>query len=126
MNIDHIVLRTSDFDRASGFYRELFEFAEWVEVPDLNSENCVGFRHSDGFTIWLEEVEQLDTGGNLGWLDHYGLKCESRTEVDRAYEFCVSRGWTILTEPKAYPEYGDFYGFSFRGPDGIKLEFVTR
>jgi catechol 2,3-dioxygenase-like lactoylglutathione lyase family enzyme len=75
-------------------------------------------------TLWIEEHTDLKVGKDLGWLDHFALKCETRGEVDRAYEFCKSQGLEILTEPKAYPAYGDFYGFSFRGPNGIKLEFV--
>ena len=126
IKLDHVVLRVSNFDTASEFYRALFKFAGFVEVPDPKDSRCIGFRSSGDLTLWLEEFPGLLVGDGRGWLDHYALHCESRADVDTAFQFCKAQGWQILSEPKAYPAYGNFYGFSFRGPDSIKLEFVTR
>lgn len=126
IRLDHAVLRVSNFDTAAEFYRSLFEFAGFSEVPDPSDVRCVGFKSADGLTLWIEEHRDLKVGAGLGWLDHYAFHCESPSDVDRAHTFCIAQGWEIISEPKAYPAYGNFYGFSFRGPDGIKLEFVTR
>jgi len=120
------VLRVSDFEGAANFYCVLFKFAGFAEVLDASDPRSIGFRSDDGFTLWLEETKDLQVGEGLGWLDHYALNCESREEVLQAYEFCKEQEWVIMAEPRGYPQYGDFYGFSFRGPDNIKLEFVTR
>ena len=126
IKFDHLILRVSDFDSARKFYDALFEYASWEQVPDPSDERSIGYRSAERFTLWLEEVRSLNIGDSLGWMDHWALHCESREAVDHAFQFCKSQDWRILTEPKAYPDYGDFYGFSFQGPDGIKLEFVTR
>jgi len=126
IRLDHLVLRVSDFESAANFYCMLFKFAGFDEVQDVGSSRSIGFRSEGGLTIWLEEVKGLKAGEGVGWLDHYALHCESREEVLRAYDFCKEQKWVIIAEPKGYPEYGDFYGFSFHGPDNIKLEFVTR
>ena len=73
-----------------------------------------------------ESAEEGRAMPKAGSLDHFALYCESRSQVDQAFAFCQKKGWKILTEPKAYPEYGDFYGFAFEGPDQLKIEFVTR
>lgn len=124
--LDHLVLRVSDFQKAVRFYQPLFQFLKWSEVLDDNAEKSLGFRDSAGLTIWLGEVENLQAGARCGFLDHFAFHCDSRKKVDVAYSYCLSQNWKILSEPKAYPQYGNFYGFSFEGPDGLKLEFVTR
>lgn len=126
IKLDHVVLRVSNFEDAAEFYRSLFSFMGFSEVSDPKDNRSIGFRDAQGFTLWIEEFPGLLVGKRHGWLDHYAFHCESRSSVDTAHQFCQSRGWQILSEPKAYPAYGDFYGFSFRGPDEIKLEFVTR
>jgi len=126
IKFDHFVLRVSDFESAARFYKKLFDFAGLTITPDPKDEKSIGFQSADGFTLWIEEIQDLEVGERLGWLDHYALHCESREKVNLAFEFCQGQGWSIISEPKAYPDYGNFYGFSFRGPDGIKLEFVTR
>lgn len=126
IKLDHVVLRVSNFESAAEFYRALFGFAGFMEVLDPKDTRCIGFQSPNGLTFWLEELPGLLVGDSHGWLDHYALHCESRGDVDRAFQFCQSQGWQIISEPKAYPAYGNFYGFSFRGPDLIKLEFVTR
>ena len=126
IKIDHAVLRVSDISAARSFYGELFNYCDWETVPDPGDERSIGFRSNAGFTLWLDEVSELNIGSSYGWLDHFALHCESREAVNLAFDFCQSKGWEIITEPKAYPDYGNFYGFSFKGPDGIKLEFVTR
>jgi|GEM_PF-6763744 len=126
ITLDHLVLRVSNFDSASDFYRTLFTFSGFSEVSDPDDKRSVGFRAANGLTLWLEEFPNLIIGDSHGWLDHYALHCESRDEVDKAYQFCKTQEWKIISEPKAYPAYGNFYGFSFRGPDNLKLEFVTR
>jgi len=126
IKLDHLVLRVSNFEIAAEFYRVLFMFAGFSEIQDPKDSRSVGFRSGDGMTIWLEEFPGLSVGDLHGWLDHYALHCESQDDVDKSYQFCITRGWQILSEPQAYPAYGNFYGFSFRGPDGMKIEFVTR
>ena len=126
IKLDHLVLQATDFSSALEFYRLLFEFTHFAEILDPESDKSFGFRQSDGLTFWIEAAsDNLTIKPKAGSLDHYAFNCENRDEVDRAYKFCRSKEWRILSEPKAYPQYGDFYGFAFEGPDGLKLEFVT-
>ncbi len=126
MRMDHAVLQVSDFDVARRFYEKLFSYAGWMTAEDEGEEQSIGFRQSDGFTIWLKGHPGLTTGPENGHLDHMALKCESREQVDAAHVFCKKQEWTILSEPSPAPAYGNFYGFSFEGPDGLKIEFATR
>ena len=126
VNFDHIVLRVSNFEQAIKFYKTLFSFIKWEEVPDPGEDKSLGFKHENRFTIWITENASLQTGNDLGWLDHYAFYFNSRDEVLAGYEFCKTSEWEILSEPKAYPAYGNFFGFSFSAPDNLKIEFVTR
>lgn len=126
IKLDHLVLKVSDLSTALPFYRALFEFADFTEVTDPSSNQCLGYRQADGLTIWIEAAEENRSMPKAGSLDHYAFHCESRDRVNQAFTFCQQKGWKILSEPKTYPLYGDFYGFAFEGPDQLKIEFVTR
>ncbi len=124
--IDHAVLRVSDLDAAIAFYTTLFSYAGWKVVDDPADERSLGFRQQNGFTIWLIERRDMKMGPALGALDHLALHCASQEDVNNAYDFCIAQKWTIISEPQPYPAYENFYGFSFEGPDALRLEFVTR
>ncbi len=126
IKLDHIVLQVTDFSTALQFYRKLFEFMELTEVPDPGFSDSVGFRQKDGLTIWVNKSEIRSIKPKAGTLDHFAFYCENREEVDQAFQFCKEQGWEALGSPKTYSQYGNFYGFAFEGPDGQKLEFVTR
>jgi catechol 2,3-dioxygenase-like lactoylglutathione lyase family enzyme len=126
IRLDHFVIQVSDYDSAVEFYRQVFQFAEFAEVPDPAGDASIGFRQADGLTIWIEDSEGRSIKPLAGSLNHYAFHCDNRQDVDAAYQFCRDRKWNTLGEPKAYPRYGDFYGFAFEGPDQLKLEFLTR
>lgn len=126
IQLDHFVIQVSDFTSAVEFYRQLFQYAGFIEVPDPAGDASLGFRQSNGLTIWIEDSEGRPVTPLGGSLNHYAFRCESPQAVDAAYQFCKDRNWVIRSMPKGYPQYGDFYGFAFEGPDQLKLEFVTR
>ena len=126
LQLDHIVIQVSDLPSAVEFYRQLFQYAGFAEVADPAGGASVGFRQADGFIIWMEDSEGRPVTPLGGSLNHYAFRCENRQSVDAAYKFCRDREWAIGSAPKAYPQYGNFYGFAFEGPDQLKLEFVTR
>lgn len=126
IRLAHFVIQVSDYGSAVEFHRQFFQYAGFVEIPDPEGDTSIGFRQADGLTIWIE-----DSGGHniqpfAGSLNHYAFHCDNRQDVDAAYQFCRERKLHTLVEPKAYPQYGDFYGFAVEGPDQLKLEFLTR
>ena len=62
-----------------------------------------------------------------GALHHLAFKAASREEVDRLHEALVAIGATIVSPPRAYPEYtpAGYYAVYFKDLEGIKYEVVT-
>ncbi len=124
LSLDHIVLNVSSFGEAADFYRVLFQHNNWIAREEYLHEPSLGFQSENGLTLWIEPAENNLAISNRP-LNHFAFKCDSREEVDKAYEFCTTQGWEV-NNPRAIPEYGDFYGFYFCGPDKMKIEFVTK
>ena len=61
-----------------------------------------------------------------GALHHLAFKAPSRAEVDRLHSKLKQIGATIVSPPRAYPEYTPpgYYALYFKDPEGIKYEIV--
>jgi catechol 2,3-dioxygenase-like lactoylglutathione lyase family enzyme len=61
-----------------------------------------------------------------GALHHIAFRAESRAEVDRLHGELQGIGATIVSPPRAYPEYTPpgYYALFFKDLEGIKYEIV--
>ena len=62
-----------------------------------------------------------------GSLHHLAFRAASASEVDRLHAEVKEIGATIVSAPRAYPEYtpAGHYAFYFKDPEGIKYEIVS-
>ena len=62
-----------------------------------------------------------------GSLHHLAFRAASPAEVDRLHLEVREIGATIVSAPRAYPEYtpAGYYAFYFKDPEGIKYEIVS-
>ena len=63
-----------------------------------------------------------------GALHHLAFKAPSRAEVDRLHSKLKQIGATIVSPPRAYPEYTPpgYYALYFKDPEGISQIVCTK
>lgn len=62
------------------------------------------------------------TLGRPGW-HHGAFSVDSRDTVLAVHRAVAAGGWTVVHEPREYPEYSDGYFAVFvEDPDGIRIE----
>ena len=123
MPIDHFGLNVPDVKAATTYFDEFLPMVGYVREWET------GYRPKDWNgaqlfiypTIEEGEFSRLRTG-----LSHISFHVETRTEVNRVYDWVVSRGDEVLHAPRTFPEYGEtFYATFFLNPDGFHLEVVS-
>ncbi len=107
-NLNHLSLVVSDVERSAGFYQSLFGMERHWKEGDFVFLSC------GDADLALVRGKPL-----IHRRFHFGFRVDTREEVDawllevRAHEASVTHG----------PEdYGDYYTFSFRDPDGYAVE----
>jgi catechol 2,3-dioxygenase-like lactoylglutathione lyase family enzyme len=119
--IDHLVIRVSDYERSKDFYGRLFSFLEF-EISD-EYEDAIGW--TNGKTrFWIGPADQEGQKrkyrlGDVGF-HHYAFQLRSRKDVDELQRFLQELGATIVDPAAEY--YDDYYAVFFLDPDGLKLE----
>jgi len=104
---------------------ELFFDALLVDFLGMNKEkvdeSAAGWK-GRGSRIYLYKVNAIGKTHNL---QHLAFTARSRDEVAAFPGWAKTKGISILSGPKEYPEYGgDYFAVFFHGPDKLKLEFV--
>ena len=88
---------------------------------EVVSESLAGWK-GRGTRIYLYKSNFDQINFNL---QHLALTARNRDEIDKFSYWAETEGISIISGPKAYPEYGeDYYAIFFSGPDDIKLELV--
>ena len=135
--IDHIEITVRDMSVAVRFYDRLLPLLGF----DLNNKSSarieehekdvVSYDHPRlGFAItsprraFMREAIHRRKPGSL---HHLAFKAASRDDVDRLHAEVRAIGATIVSAPRAYPEYtpAGYYAFYFKDPEGIKYEIVS-
>jgi catechol 2,3-dioxygenase-like lactoylglutathione lyase family enzyme len=134
--IDHIEITVRDMATAVPFYDRLLPLLGFdlghrsSAVIDRHDKHVVSYEHPRlGFAITSPlETFAAETINRRkpGALHHLAFKASSRLEVDRLHLAVASIGATIVSPPRAYPEYtpAGYYAFFFKDPEGIKYEIV--
>jgi catechol 2,3-dioxygenase-like lactoylglutathione lyase family enzyme len=106
--LNHLNLVVSDIDRAAGFYEQLFGMQRKWREGDFVFLSC---GESD---LALTKGKPL-----IHRRFHFGFRVESRAEVDGWLARVTEQGAPITHGPE---DYGDYYTFSCRDPDGYSIE----
>lgn len=122
----HIMLGTTDVDRAEAFYTAAL--APLGLVPLHRHSHGIRFGREEDDLPFLSVVIPFDdapaTSGNGSMV---AFVAESRSAVHAAHENALAHGGTCEGPPGPRPDYGDhYYGAYFRDPDGNKLHVVCR
>jgi catechol 2,3-dioxygenase-like lactoylglutathione lyase family enzyme len=134
--IDHIQITVKDMTVAEPFYDRLFALLGFdihnkgYAVIDEHEFHVVEYKHPRlAFAITSPRPAfAADTINRRkpGALHHLAFKADSRAEVDRLHLEVKKIGATIVTPPRAYPEYTPpgYYALFFKDLEGIKYEIV--
>ena len=125
--VHHVDLVVSSIERSLPFYRDLLGPLGYHRISEVEGER--------GETIWYfggTEVEvglrQAQSGDghdrySVG-LHHLAFEAYARGVVDERYEWLLSVGAEIESEPQEYAYEPGYYAVFFYDPDGLKLEIV--
>lgn len=121
VEIDHLVIRVSDYEKSKAFYGRLFAFLGFKVLDEY--ADAIGWTNSKTrFWIGPTDAEGLRRGYRLGDIGyhHYAFELQSRKDVDALQTF-LEQEETIIVDP-ADEYYDDYYAVFFLDPDGLKLE----
>ena len=135
--IDHIEITVRDMSVAVRFYDRLlpllgFDLSNKTSARiEQHEKDVVSYEHPRlGFAItsprraFMGEAIHRRKPGSL---HHLAFRAASRGDVDRMHAEVKAIGATIVSAPRAYPEYtpAGYYAFFFKDPEGIKYEIVS-
>ncbi|MBN7756037.1 VOC family protein [Nitratireductor aquimarinus] len=121
--IDHIGIRTADFDRAKAFYDKAMAplgASLLMMVPPEHTDGVkVGGYGRDRPVYWLSE------GAPASEPKHIAFTANTRDEVDAFYRAALEAGGRDNGAPGPRPHYHpDYYGAFVFDPDGNNVEAV--
>ncbi len=126
-SINHVAITVSDVPEAMKFFRPFLQFLGYI-VPASNEDQVIVSvypRTGCAFNIWPDTKDHAFEIYEPG-LHHVAFNAESRKQVDEMHELVQTIGGEILEPPAEWPftSVGKYYAVYFRGPDGLKFEFV--
>lgn len=119
VEIDHISIRVSDFEKSKAFYGRLFGFLGLQPMEEY--QGAAGW--SNGRTrFWIGDAEDKSHRHRIGQVGfhHYAFQLRSRADVDALEAFLQENEVEIVDPAAEY--YEDYYAVFFLDPDGLKLE----
>lgn len=119
VEIDHISIRVSDFEKSKAFYAKLFRFLGLKPMDEYAA--AAGW--SNGRTrFWIGTAEDKSHRHKIGQVGfhHYAFQLRSRADVDALEKFLKDNDVEIVDPADEY--YDDYYAVFFLDPDGLKLE----
>jgi len=121
VEIDHLVVRVSDYEKSKAFYGRLFTFLGF-EISDEYPEAIGWTNGKTRYWIYPADAKGRKRGyrqGDVGF-HHYAFQLRSRKDVDALQAFLKKEGVKIVDA--AGEHYDDYYAVFFLDPDGMKLE----
>jgi catechol 2,3-dioxygenase-like lactoylglutathione lyase family enzyme len=124
IEIDHIGLSVSDYERAKAFYAAAFaplRIGVVMEVgPELTGGHPACGLGADGKPFFWISAE-----GQTAPHTHVAIRAESRAQVDAFYQAALAAGGTDNGAPGVRPHYhANYYGAFVLDPDGHNIEAV--
>ena len=125
-SISHIALTVSDLERSTEFYNKVFEFIGFkrVEVPE-SIQQAMKTRLKawvgPGYSISIRPSIRSSKGEfahrvhdrNAPGFNHLAFTAETRSDVEKLYEFLKQMGATILDAPAEYPYSPGYFAVYF-------------
>ena len=124
--VDHIDLAVSDVDRAfylgmlgpiglavEGRFRS-YRGTEEIVYLGFGQEHVPGTQPE---TDWVSEDHYYEVG-----IEHLAFTVDSRSEVDDAYQRCLSMDARIHCPPEEESDLPGYYDFFVFDPDGVRIE----
>ncbi len=126
-SINHVAITVSDVPEAMKFFRPFLRFLGYIVPASDEGQVIVSVspRTGGAFNIWPATKDHAFEIYEPG-LHHVAFNAESRKQVDEMHELVQTIGGEILEPPAEWPftSVGKYYAVYFRGPDGLKFEFV--
>jgi catechol 2,3-dioxygenase-like lactoylglutathione lyase family enzyme len=119
VEIDHISIRVSDFEKSKAFYAKLFRFLGLKPMDEY--AEAAGW--SNGRTrFWIGAAEDKSHRHKIEQVGfhHYAFQLRSRADIDALEKFLKDNDVEIVDPADEY--YDDYYAVFFLDPDGLKLE----
>jgi catechol 2,3-dioxygenase-like lactoylglutathione lyase family enzyme len=117
--IDHIGLRTGQFDALTRFYEAALAPLGWTKI--VTFEGGAGFGRDGAPTLWIAQSKEAPSSV------HIALPGASRKAVDAFHEAALAAGAQDNGGPGLRPHYGPAYYAAFVvDPDGNNLEAVCQ
>ncbi len=129
-SINHVSVTVSDVPEAMKFFRPFLEFLGYIVPPGDEDQVIVSVspRTGGAFNVWpaTDELKGRPFEIYAPGLHHVAFNAESRGQVDEMHELVQTIGGEILEAPAEWPftSVGKYYAVYFRGPDGMKFEYV--
>jgi catechol 2,3-dioxygenase-like lactoylglutathione lyase family enzyme len=121
--VAHVALSVSEWERSKPFYEALLSFLGLKPVfSGVDSIYYVGGRTAVGVGRCLpEHMSRRFVQGSVG-LHHVCLRCRSREDVDKVYDFLKSQDVNIVRAPEEGPWTPGYYSVLFEDHSGIRIE----
>lgn len=114
--IDHLELATENLESSTAFYEATLRSLGY-RLTDRKPE-VVGFEGSNGKDLWIRTQPPQSR-------PHFAFRCESRAEVDRAFQDSVEAGGRVKQTPILMPHvHANYYSGLVFDPDGYLIEFA--
>ena len=122
IEIDHISLSVSDYDKAKAFYTAALAplgISALMEFPMDNGSKVVGLGPKGRPFLWL-------SGSGKAAHTHIALRAETRQQVDAFYAAAIAAGGTDNGGPGLREMYHpNYYAAFVLDPEGHNIEAVT-
>lgn len=115
--IDHVGLRTREYDAMVAFYQAALAPLGYKIMMQFEGVVGLGREHPD---LWISKADDSATGQI-----HLAFSVDDREAVDKAYAAALASGATDNGAPGLRPNYTPTYYAAFViDPEGSNLEFV--
>ena len=124
--IDHVVLRTRDYDRAKAFYRAVLVTLGYTQLAELGADDAgvrtCGFGAHGKPAFWLADGPATAGEGEV----HVAITAPDRAAVDAFDRAALAAGGRDNGAPGPRPHYHrHYYGAFVFDLDGHNLEAVV-
>jgi len=125
--IDHIGIGVPDLAAAKRYYDELMPILglhPWFPTTPDGTFNF-GPNAATGPQIFFYQALEPDDYSRHGiGLQHLSFMVATRAIVREAHEWACSQNAEVIHQPRAFPEYGEYYATFWLDPHGFMLEAV--
>lgn len=122
-SFNHLALTTADQDKSAPFYDTVFGLLGYTR--GITSDRlCTWGGPGPELLVYSVEGDDIapHTHGRPGW-QHGAFSVDDRATVDAVHTAVIEGGWTVVHEPREYPDYAvGYYATFVEDPDGIRWE----